>query len=123
MKYNIWNAVAYEITNLLIETDNRWYSNYWIKLIRSHCFPDWVAWKTERTMAKVDKQVEEIKEEWKRIDDAKYVKPIIREYEPDGSKAQELLGGTLQISAPWYKNGENTFTIITPPTTDGGEQK
>lgn len=121
MDYNIWNAAAYEVTNLLSDFDARWNSNHIVKLIRSHCFTDWVLWKTERTMVKVDKQVEAIKEEWKRIDDAKYVKPIIREYEPDGSKAQELLGGTLQISAPWYKNGENTFTITTPPVKDGGD--
>jgi hypothetical protein len=36
----------------------------------------------------------------------KYVKPIIIEHEPDGSRAQELLGGTLQIKAPWLDNGD-----------------
>ena len=123
MKYNIWNAIAYEVTNLLIDFDSRWYSNQFVKLIRTHCFPDWVIWKTERTMERVDKQIEEIKEGWKRIDDEKYVKPIITEHKPDGSKAQELLGGTLQISAPWYKEGENTFTIRTPSGNDGGQQK
>jgi hypothetical protein len=123
MKYNIWNAIAYEVTNLLIDFDSRWYNNYLVKLIRSHCFPDWVIWKTERTMERVDKQIEEIKEGWKQIDDEKYVKPIITEHEPDGSKAQELLGGMLQISAPWYKNGENTFTITRPPEDSGGQQK
>lgn len=123
MKYNIWNAIAYEVTNLLIEFDSRWYNNRIVKLIRAHCFPDWVIWKTERTMESVDKQIEEIKEGWKRIDDEKYVKPIITEHPPDGSKAQELLGGELQISAPWYKNGENTFTITSPPSSDGGQQK
>ena len=24
MNYNIWNAVAYEVTNLLIDFDSRW---------------------------------------------------------------------------------------------------
>lgn len=123
MKYNIWNAIAYEVTNLLIDFDSRWYNNQFVKLIRTHCFSDWVIWKTERTMDRVDKQIEEIKEGWKRIDDEKYVKPIITEHKPDGSRAQELLGGTLQISAPWYKEGENTFTIRTPSGDDGGQQK
>ena len=101
MRYNIWNAVAYEITSLLINHDNRWHNNIIVKMIRSHCFPDWVEWKTEQTMAKVDQQIEEIQEEWKCIDDYKYVKPIIIEHKPDGSKAQELLGGMLEIRAPW----------------------
>jgi hypothetical protein len=36
----------------------------------------------------------------------KYVKPIVIEHKPDGSRAQELLGGTLQIKAPWVDNGD-----------------
>jgi hypothetical protein len=34
------------------------------------------------------------------------VTPIIREHQPDESKAQQLFGGTLQITAPWYKPDE-----------------
>ena len=60
MKYNIWNAVAYEVTNLLIDMDPRWEINKWVKMIRSYCFQDWVEWKTERTMKRVDKQVDDI---------------------------------------------------------------
>ena len=101
--YNIWNAAAYEITNILIDYNTKLEMNPWIKAIRLHCFPDWVAWKTERTMAKVDKQIEKLQEEMKKADYETYVKPIIREHKPDDSTAQKLLGGTLQISAPWYK--------------------
>ena len=60
MAYNIWNAIAYEITNLLINYDARWELNQWVRMIRRHCFPDWVEWKTERTMKNVDKQIEDI---------------------------------------------------------------
>jgi len=35
-------------------------------------------------------------------DDKKYVKPIIIEHPSDGSRAQDLLGGELEIKAPWY---------------------
>lgn len=106
MSYNIWNAVAYEVTNLLINYDARWELNRWVQMLRSHCFPDWVEWKTERTMKNVDKQIGELKEMMKKEDDAKYVTPIIIEHKPDGSRAQELLGGTLEIKAPWYNNGD-----------------
>lgn len=106
MKYNIWNAIAYEVTNILIEFDSRWNNYFWIGTIRTHCFLDWVEWKTAQTMTKVDKQVEEIQKTMAAADEIKYVKPIVTEHSPDGSKAQELLGGTLQITAPWYKPNE-----------------
>ena len=106
MSYNIWYAVAYEITNLLISQDPRWELNKWVLLIRRHCFPDWVEWKTERTMKSVDRQVAEIQDALQYEHEQKYVKPIIIEHEPDGSRAQELLGGTLQIKAPWSDNGD-----------------
>ena len=96
------NGVAYEITNWLIEHDARWTNHWLVKMIRAHCFPDWVAWKTEQTMRNVDRQIVEITKEQEIKDYNTYVKPIVVEHKPDGSKAQELLGGTLQISAPWY---------------------
>lgn len=101
--YNIWNAAAYEITNILIEYKRSLELNPLIKAIRLHCFPDWVAWKTERTMKNVDKQIAQLQKEMQIEHDEKYVTPIIREHKPDQSNAQQLLGGTLQITAPWYK--------------------
>ena len=96
------NGIIYELTNILIEFDARWANNRIIRMIREYCFPDWVAWKTTQTMAKVDRQIVEITKEWEVQDHDTYIKPIIIEHKPDGSKAQDLLGGTLQISAPWY---------------------
>jgi hypothetical protein len=104
--YNIWNASIYEITNILIDYNRKLELNPWIKAIRLHSFPDWVAWKTERTMGRVDKQIEQLQKEMQIEHDKKYVTPIIREHQPDESKAQQLLGGTLQITAPWYKPDE-----------------
>lgn len=108
MKYNVWNAVAYEITIILVDMDIRWINNRWVSLIRKYCFLDWTEWKTQQTMKKVDKQIEEIQKTMKAEDDLKYVKPIVTEHPPDGSKAQDLLGGTIQITAPWYKPGKPT---------------
>jgi hypothetical protein len=104
--YNIWNASIYEITNILIDYNRKLELNPWIKAIRLHSFPDWVAWKTERTMGRVDKQIEQLQKEMQIEHDKKYVTPIIREHQPDESKAQQLLGGKLQITAPWYKPDE-----------------
>jgi hypothetical protein len=57
-------------------------------------------------MKSVDRQVEELQEDMEAEHKAKYVDPVVIEHEPDGSKAQELLGGTLEMRAPWLKNGE-----------------
>ena len=75
-------------------------------MIRRYCFLDWVEWKTERTMKNVDKQIDEIQQMMAETDHKRYVEPIIIEHEPDGSKAQELLGGTLEIKAPWFDNSQ-----------------
>lgn len=89
----------------MINHDPRWELNQWVRMVRRYCFPDWVEWKTERTMKSVDSQIEEIQEMMAAEDHEKYVKPIVIEHTPDGSKAQDLLGGTLQIKAPWVDNG------------------
>jgi len=101
VKYNWINAAAYEVTSVLIDFQPKLEQNKWIKLIRSHCFLDWVEWKTERTMESVDSQVAKLQQEMQERDEKLYVKPIIIEHEPDGSEAQKLLGGELQIKAPW----------------------
>ena len=101
VNYNWINAAAYEVTNVLIGLQPKLEQNKWIKMIRSYCFPDWVEWKTERTMEGVDSQVAKLQQEMQERDEELYVKPIIIEHEPDGSEAQKLLGGELQIKAPW----------------------
>jgi hypothetical protein len=106
MSYNIWNAVAYEITNILIDMNVRIEQNPFVKSIRTYCFYDWVEWKTDRTLQKVDKQINDIQLQAKSEDNIKYVKPIIIEHPSDGSNAQDLLGGTLEIKAPWYDNSK-----------------
>lgn len=116
MSPHLINGVIYELTNILINHDARWANHWLVRMIREYCFPDWVAWKTEQTMAKVDRQIVEITKEWEVQDAAKYIKPIIVEHKPDGSRAQELLGGTLEIKAPWLQNTteEKTRTEETP---------
>ena len=112
MKYNWINAAAYEVTNVLIDLQPKLEQNKWIKLIRSHCFFDWVEWKTERTMEHVDSQVAKLQQEMQEHDEKLYVKPIIIEHEPDGSEAQKLLGGELQIKAPWLDSSRQDWSQL-----------
>ncbi len=51
-------------------------------------------------MREVDKQVEALHEQWAEEEKEKQ-KPVYTELQPDGSKAQELLGGEMRLSAPW----------------------
>ena len=83
---NIWNALAFEVTNELIKHDNKWVHNYWVKLIRKWCLQDWVSWKAAKTMADVDEQAAELFQEKKS-------KAI---YEENGLE--------MRLRAPWENN-------------------
>lgn len=80
---------------------------------------DWfVHWlrelKVAAEMASVDQQVAEINAKWETIEDMERLRQaeqatigegtdlaILVEHPPDGSKAQESLGGTIEIKSPW----------------------
>ncbi len=120
MNYNVLNAIVYDILWRLCESYPYLRQNRWVKLAMAHCFPDWVLWKTENTMEGVDRQTEELKEEWRKEENAKIVEEfqekypdakvtthneetgaVLIEHPPDGSKAQDLLGGAMEIKSPW----------------------
>jgi hypothetical protein len=108
MKYNIWNAAAYEVCLLLIEHNSKWEQNFIIKKILSHCIWDWVEWKVERSMKEVDHQVKQIKFEMDSYYDQQN-QPIVTEYESDGSQAQQLLGGAIEIKSAWSNHERPEF--------------
>lgn len=76
--------------------------NKWLQKIHDYWFDFWVEYKTQTTMADVDKQMQQIQEQWAEEE----VKSVFVEHEPDDSKAQELLGGMLEIKAPWYSDDQ-----------------
>jgi hypothetical protein len=119
-KYSLLNAIIYEILRLLIEHWPGLKLNPGVAQILTHCFLDWVEWKTGKMMKGVDLQVEEITKEWQEQDNQKNVEKfqevypeakvtvhdtntgaVLIEHPPDGSKAQELLGGAMEIRSPW----------------------
>jgi hypothetical protein len=122
MKYSLLNAITYEIVRVLIDGGILSKSNRIVAQILAHCFQDWVQWKTESTMQDVDRQVEVIKETWKEQENQKIVEhfqekfpeskvtlhdantgAVLIEHPPDGSNAQSLLGGAMEIKSPWSK--------------------
>lgn len=99
MKYSLWKAIAYEIVLQITEQFIFYRGNRLLRAIKDACFPDWIEWSTERTMQSVDHQIQEIQTEWSNAEK----KPEFIQYPPDQSKAQELLGGAIEIKAPWIE--------------------
>jgi hypothetical protein len=100
-KYNIWNAVAYELLIELIEIWPKLKLNPWVRKALDWCRADWVEWRTEKTLEDVDRQAQEIVKEWEAQEKPKYE---VIEHEPDGARAQDLLGGTMEIKSNWRRD-------------------
>lgn len=100
-KYNFWFAIIYEILNDLSDQFNALRKNKIIKLVLKYCKYDWILWKVESTLKNLDTQTEEIKKQWEAQEPPKY---LVIEHEPDGSKAQELLGGAIEIQSNFRRD-------------------
>lgn len=99
--YSILNAVLYEFLIGLIEIWPKLKLNPWIRAALNWCLSDWVEWRTEQTLKDVDKQAREIVKEWEAQEKPKYE---VIEHKPDGSRAQDLLGGTMEIKSTWRRD-------------------
>ena len=97
--YNKVNALIYELINFL-DRFTQLKNKPWIRKILDYCREDWAAFRAEVAMREVDKQIEDIHEAWK-LEEQQKQKPLYSELPPDGSRAQELLGGEMRLSAPW----------------------
>lgn len=99
-KYNIWYAVLHEFIVELINKYPNLNGNLWLRKILAWTRPDWVNWRTEQVMLDVSQQAEKLVEMWKTQEPPDHV---LIEHEPDGSKAQELLGGAMEIKSRLIK--------------------
>lgn len=105
-----YDLVAAIVVDLIRRAWQRWpWTRAFGQQYHNDHFNDWVAFSTEATMRDVDGQIEELHRQWAE-EEAKSNAPVIIEHEPDGSDAQNLLGGTLEIRAPWYKPDEGDTT-------------
>lgn len=100
-KYNIWYALLYELLISLGEHYGKIRSNRIVKMIFRYCHEDWVLWKVENTLKSVDRDIEKIMKDWDEQEPPKFE---LIEHEPDGSKAQELLGGAMEIKSTWRRD-------------------
>lgn len=96
--YNIWAAFLVELVRQLINLKPELAKNKWLAMIADYWMNDWIEWRTERTMADVDTQARAIVKQWEAEEPPK---AVYTESEPDGSKAQALLGGEMRIRGSW----------------------
>ena len=69
--------------------------NKWLKLIHANWFDIWVEWKTDLAMRDVDRQAEELVEQWDAEESAyDYVFS-------ETLKGDTPLGGEMRVVAPW----------------------
>ena len=99
--YNELNAAIYELLIRLIEIWPKLKLNPLVRAALNWCRADWVEWRTEQTLRDVDRQAQEIVKEWEAQEKPKYE---LIEHEPDGSKAQDLLGGAMEIKSTWRRD-------------------
>jgi hypothetical protein len=100
-QYSILNAVIYELLIELIKIWPKLKLNQWIRAALNWCRADWVKWRTEQTLKDVDRQAQEIVKEWEAQEKPKYE---IIEHKSDGSRAQDLLGGAMEIKSTWRRD-------------------
>jgi len=100
-KFNIWNAYIYEALLILTGDYKLFKNNKIVSVILTYCKPDWVLWKVQKTLKEVDVEIDKIKAMWYKEEPLKFE---FIEHEPDGSKAQELLGGTIEIRSTFKRS-------------------
>ena len=89
----ILNALCYELAMWAVE---RWPSlafQPWFKLLIEHCRPFWAEWKTQLTLKEVDRQAEQLKDQWEKEE---------REHKAEAlaAKAQELFPKATVTALP-----------------------
>ena len=100
-KYNFWLAVSYEIVKALADQFPRLKRNRFVRLLLEYCKCDWIIWRIETALDSVDKQIEDIHKQWEAQEKS------TREYyeiPPDGSTAQQLLGGEMGIRTTYTQD-------------------
>lgn len=100
MPYNRFNAFVYQLIEFIERFNPGFIHKPWISKIRLNCRDDWSEFRTQITMKELDADIDELMVEMfmESIERKNY---IYKEEPSDGSEAQELLGGPMQIKAPW----------------------
>ena len=100
VSYSRINAFYYQLTEFVERLKPGFINQAWVKKIGDNCRPDWAEWRTHLVMINLEDQFEDLHALW-AIEEFERNLPIYSEKAPDGSEAQELLGGEMGLTAPW----------------------
>jgi len=75
--------------------------NPWLGKALEWTRPDWILWRVEQTILDVSKPAEKLVEQWAKEEPPTYE---LIEHKADDSKAQELLGGAIEIKSTWKRD-------------------
>ena len=78
-----FNALCYEIASFAIRKWPPLALNPWVKALLAWCKDDWLQWKTEQTIKKVDEQATDLVKQWEKEERAAVATKL-------ATKAQEL---------------------------------
>lgn len=98
--YNRTNALIYELIIFLERFFSGLKNNKFLQVVKANCRDDWTEFRTLVVMEELDIQVKEINTSWEQ-EDKQNNAAVLSEAPPDGSRAQELLGGEIRITSPW----------------------
>lgn len=99
-KYNIWFALCYELIHGVSEYYPKLKQYKLIKMALKYCKHDWVLWRIETTLNSVDRDIDRIKRYW---ESQELPRSTFIEHPSDGSKAQNLLGGAMEIKSTFNR--------------------
>jgi len=90
-----WKGLVVEIIRIL--WDNGLYrQNPWLQRVHDYWFDYWVEFKTQQTMADVDRQIEELREP-SGVDAPVYT---------ETKEGPTALGGEMRLTAPWHETDD-----------------
>ncbi|MGA0983303.1 MAG: hypothetical protein ACO3ST_01240 [Burkholderiaceae bacterium] len=98
--YLLWAALAVEIYRQALDRRPSLARVTWLAKLMDGLMSHWIEWRTEKLLKDVDRQAQELQEKWAE-EDRQAQRPVLTELPPDGSKAQDLLGGEMRLQAPW----------------------
>jgi adenylosuccinate lyase len=98
--YNRVNALIYELIIFLEQIFSGLTRNKLIQRIKDNCQDDWTEFRVLLFLEELDKETAEVQKKWKE-EEQKLREPVYTELPPDGSNAQDLLGGEMRLTSPW----------------------
>ena len=114
MTYNVLNVIAYEVCLWLIGHRQSFRMHPLVKRVMTHCFEDWVNWKTHTVMMDVNEQAEDLKQRWEQEEAEKSVEKFseifphakVTPHEKfPGAVLIEHEDGAMEIKSPWSDPG------------------